>query len=93
MKLYHRTPDVEEILQNGFKDSDGYFKNNVLYAGVWFSSSPSSVSTSDAPERQLVIDVPEEEVLEYELRDEKKLYREFLIPAPVLNSFGKPSVI
>jgi hypothetical protein len=41
----------------------------------------------------LAIDVPEEEIADYEWIEEGKTYREFLIPAVIANRFGPARVV
>lgn len=93
MELYYRTPEAESILKEGFKDSDGYFMNNVLYSGVWFSSTQPEIRASAQSEALLKIEIPEDVVAEYELHKGVKPEREFLVPAIVANEYGKPVVI
>ncbi|MDD2273077.1 MAG: hypothetical protein PHP95_11205 [Desulfuromonadaceae bacterium] len=93
MKLYHLTPAGEEILKNGFTDSDGFFMDKTFFAGVWFSDSPVDSSILSGGESQLLIEVPEEAVLEFELGEKGKPCREFLVPAEVLKEYGTPAII
>lgn len=93
MKLYHLTPEGEEILKNGFTDSDGFFMNNTLFKGVWFSDTPVKISSTTIGEALLMIEIPEEAVSEFELADGDKPYREFLVPAEVVKEYGAPTVV
>lgn len=93
MKLYHLSPAGEEILKNGFTDSDGFFMKNTFFAGVWFSDSPVDTSLLSGGETQLMIDVPEEAFTEYELLEGDKPCREFLVPAEVLKEYDAPTVV
>lgn len=93
MKLYHLSPAGEEILKNGFTDSDGFFMNNTLFAGVWFSDSPVDISSMSGGETQLMIEVPEEVVSEFELGEGGKPCREFLVPAVVVKEYEAPTIL
>lgn len=93
MKLYHLSPAGEEILKDGFTDSDGFFMDNTLFKGVWFSDSPVDISALTGGETQLLIEVPEEAVLEFELGEKGKPCREFLVPAEMLKEYGTPAII
>lgn len=93
MKLYHLSPAGEEILKNGFTDSDGFFMDNTFFKGVWFSNSPVDASVLSGGETQLLIEVPEEAVLEFELGEKGKPCREFLVPAEVLKEYGAPAIV
>lgn len=93
MRLYHLTPEGEEILTNGFKDSDGFFVNNTLFAGVWFSNVPAEIRSEFSGETQLMIEIPEDAVSEFELGESDRSCREFLVPAEVVKEYGAPTIV
>ena len=93
MKLYHLSPEGEEILKNGFTDSDGFFVDNTFFKGVWFSDSPIDMKSLSGGETQLMIEMPEETVSEFELLKGEKPCREFLVPAEIVKEFGAPTVV
>jgi hypothetical protein len=39
-RLYHRTQGADQILRDGFRDSEDFYLTENVYRGVWFSDSP-----------------------------------------------------
>lgn len=85
MKFYHRTTHADAILANGFRDARGQYMTDREWEGVWISTTPLDDGMS-AP--VLEIEIAEELVAEYEWVEEGKPYREFLVPAALLNEHG-----
>jgi hypothetical protein len=93
MKLYYQTPEADAILKDGFTDADGYVLNNVVFGGVWLSNAPVAVNSSADGYTQLMIEMPDEVIEEFELKDGDKPHRVFLIPAALVNQYGAPVVV
>jgi hypothetical protein len=93
MRLYHRTPYAESIIKNGFKDAEGTYLTNETFSGVWISDKPLTSNEGAKGEKLLMIYIPENVLIEYEWIEEDKPYREFLIPASVVNGYGKPEIV
>lgn len=93
MKLYHRTSATDAILKDGFKDATGSYGTNQLFSGVWLSDQPLDSNEGAWGDTLLTINMPEHEILEYEWIEEGKPYREFLIPAAIVNKYGPPTVV
>jgi hypothetical protein len=93
MLLYHTTtPEVANaILAEGFRDGEGSYLTDQIYRGVWFASRPLN-EADGAPSDTvvLVIDIPEDVVAPYDRSEKRKRYREFLIPADLVNQYGPP---
>ena len=80
-------------LAEGFRDSHGHYLTQHLHRGVWLSDCPLDVNEGADGDTYLILDIPEETVNPYEWIEEGKGYREFLVPADVVNRFGPPKVL
>jgi hypothetical protein len=92
MKLYHRTSAAARILECGFKDSVGRYLTSELHSGVWFSDRPLDINEEAHGGALLSISIPERVIKRYEWSEDRKPYREFLIPAAVVNRYGPAKV-
>src|SRR5436305_11586284 len=92
MKLFHRTYHAKAILAGGFKDGRGTYMTGIEHTGVWLSDVPLDINEGARGDTVLVLDMPEEVVAEYEWVEEGKPYREFLVPARLLNRYGLVAV-
>ena len=90
MRLYHRTPAAEAILEGGFRDITGFYLTSQLWTGVWLSNRPLDANEDAKGEGLLTLNIPESVIAEYEWVGEGKPYREFLVPAEIVNSYGPP---
>lgn len=93
MKLFHRTDHASSIVQHGFRDGTGYYMTSSLYSGVWLSDIPLDCNEGASGNELLVIEIPEDELAEWEWVEEGKPYREFCVPAEVVNAHGPPKLI
>ena len=94
MRLFHITSNAkaEAILKDGFRDATGYYLTDREWTGVWVSTEP--FEGFDANTNILfAIEIPEDAISELEWPEEGKPYREWLVPATLLNSYGPPVVI
>jgi hypothetical protein len=93
MRLYHVTDrdTAEKILDQGFEDSEVLHDNEELQIGVWLSDrcllDEEDVGPRLGPvaDVALQIELPEEAVEPYERLEEGKPYREFCVPADIVN--------
>jgi len=92
MKLWHHTFAAQAILRDGFRDGKGTYLTVDRWYGVWVSAEPLDENEGATGDTYLTVEVPEEIVAPYEWIEEGKGYREFLIPAEVLNQYGPPKV-
>jgi hypothetical protein len=84
--VYHQTDSGEAIRQQGFQDGVGNYLTENIYSGVWVSDRP--LDAEGAVGRDLlVVEVPDSELEPFEWLEEGKGYREFLVPADVLNRY------
>ena len=104
MRLYQRTTRAaaRAIIAYGFRNSWGYYLTDRLWYGVWLSDRPLAssdrplASNEDAGGDTLLaveLDVPDAELAEYAWVDVTKPYREFLLPADLLNDRATVHVV
>ena len=89
MILFHRT-DKEtsvKILKGGFCDGVGNYLTTNEYKGVWLSNCPLDENEGAYGEilLEVLIDLTADELIKYEWIEQNKWYREFLVPANVVN--------
>jgi hypothetical protein len=85
MKLYHVAPTTaaDEIMRHGFRDIEISVGTTPLWlAGVFVSDEPLAVTEG---EDVIEVVLPESTPLENELVEADKGYREWCMPAAVLN--------
>lgn len=87
--LYHRTTRerAEAIKKGGFKDAIGTYFTDQEFSGVWASNVPLDGNEGAFGDVlfQITLDLPETVIADYEWVEEGKGYREWLIPAALLN--------
>ncbi|MBN3949062.1 MAG: hypothetical protein HWQ38_22380 [Nostoc sp. NMS7] len=97
MLTYHRTNASEVIMKEGFKDGTGTYMTGEFHTGVWFSNFPIDANEGAFGDVVLSLDIPEEVFIQYEWVEEspevENKYRESLIPASIVNKFGKPEIV
>jgi hypothetical protein len=89
MKLYHRTTAsrAEAILRDGFKDGTGHYLTDQLHSGVWLSNEPLDCNEGATGDVLLEVEgLIDAELAAYEWVEEGKTYREWLIPAAIVNT-------
>jgi hypothetical protein len=87
VKLYHRTAAGDAILAEGFKDQGGTYLTTNWYEGVWLSDRPLDANEGASGRDLLVVDIPEDALADYEWVEEGKPYREWLVPAELVNRY------
>ena len=106
MKLFHVTgnKNAEAILKEGFKegfrgirpgvrDGTGTYLTDREWSGVWISDKPFNDAHLSDGIALFAIEIPEEDISEFEWVEEGKPYREWLVLAALLDSYGAPVVI
>ena len=85
-EYYYRTSRLtaKEIIRNGFEDRSGTEETGSNIRGTWFTDSPSAVS-SGFGDALIAVDLLVEVAESYFNSDDQD-YREYIIPAEVLNS-------
>jgi hypothetical protein len=93
MKLFHSTSAAaaEAILANGFKDDVGnYLTLREWKEGVWLSDRQRDANEGAIAEALLIVEIDGRLIRSYEwVEDGDKGYRDWLIPAEVLNHCAK----
>lgn len=92
MRVFHRTPVGQKIINEGFRDAEDCYLTDSLHRGVWLSDIPLSVCEGAKGKDLLTLEIPDDVLAEYEWVQEGPAYREFLIPAEVVNSYGPPEL-
>jgi len=90
VKLFHRTPQAASILKDGFRDGEGTYLTETMHRGVWLSDRPLDFGQGAKGNDLLLLDIPEDDISPFEWIEEGKPYREFLVPAEIINRFGPP---
>ncbi len=88
MTCFHRTDHAAAILRDGFVDGEGsYGFVGLTLRGVWISDEPLDVNEGAEGTQLLALTFPEAVRLDpYEIHEEMKTYREWCVPAEVINS-------
>jgi hypothetical protein len=91
VRLFHRTTadGAEVILRDGFRDGRGHYLTESEHVGVWLSDRPLDANDGAEGNAILVVEAPVGEVDPFEWVEEGKGYREFLIPAAVVNGWPR----
>ena len=93
MRLYHVTDrgSAERIREQGFNDTEVIHDDSELLIGVWLADrclageEDVGPRLGPVPDVALWLDLPPDEVEPYERTDREKPYREFCVPARVVN--------
>ena len=93
MRFFHRTTKeaAEQILREGFRNRTGYYGfSGMEITGTWLSHVPVDSNEGAKGDVLLVVDlnVLENEIADFEVQDAERCYREWAIPAPLINSRG-----
>lgn len=87
--FYHRTNahNARAIIESGFRNSTGHFLNNRIWTGAWLSSIPVDSEQGAADDALLLVklDIDDRELARWEWAAEGRTYREWLIPANIIN--------
>src|SRR2546428_8644333 len=96
MRFYHWTTraNADSILRNGFRDGTGnYLTADQRFTGVWLSDRPLDINeTGTAGDCHLILEMPASLVEPNEWGEGEMGYREFLVPANVINAYAKVSL-
>jgi len=91
--LSHRTVEgiARKIISEGFRDGTGYYLTTHLHSGVWVSDQPFDANEGACGNVLIRIELAKEEheIGSFEWIEEGKGYREWLVPAALLNEFGR----
>ena len=92
MRLYHPTRHADSILRDGFGEHSGTYLTEADHSGVWVFDRPVDRRIGGGDEAVLIrLDIPEAVVLPFETPGHFP-FRQFLMPAALLNLYGPPEV-
>jgi hypothetical protein len=92
VKLYHPTMHAAEILRDGFGETTGTYLTESDHSGVWLVDRPVDKRTGGGDDAvMLELEIPEAIVVPFEWITGLP-YREFLMPAALVNLYGPPRV-
>jgi len=95
--LFHRTTsaNAKAILAGGFKDGTGSYLTDRQWKGVWLSNVPLDCNEGAVGDTllEVTLDLAEADLADYEWIEEGKGYREWLVPARLINSRMKVRVV
>jgi|1185.fasta_scaffold225216_2 hypothetical protein len=88
MLCYHTTDAAEAILRHGFRDATGsYMFVNFELTGVWLGDWPMDINEGAQGDQVLRVEFPNDVDLgDFELVEEHKPYREWCVPAALINA-------
>src|SRR5215475_7931487 len=89
--IYHCTTEssARQILVMGFSDQTGRYLTDREWSGVWLSDRPLHNTEGASGDTVLQIEIAEEVIPPYQWVKEDKPFREWLVPAVVLNKVGQ----
>ena len=86
MLLYHWTLNRTELKAKGFVSRQDRYSEGKL--GIWFTDQLVGEPEGIKPEIKMVtMEVPEEDIIQYEEINKGTGYRAFIIPASVANKY------
>ena len=93
--LFHVTAgeNAAAILRNGFRDVRGTYLSEVEHTGVWLSDRP--LDSNEGPDGDVILSVllPQlEAIADFEWVEDGKPYREWLVPAALVNQIAAVSI-
>lgn len=62
MKVYHRTPHAQNILDGGFRDEEGHYLTGSIHRGGWFSDQPLDGNQGAKGPTLLSLEIPDDVV-------------------------------
>ena len=89
VRVFHTTTNAAEassIKEHGFRDTTKAYLTDKEWTGVWLSDHPWAKDEVERDARVFELDLPEDELLKY-AGDNRDSWREFLVPASVLNRY------
>lgn len=91
LTLYHRTDAADLITAHGFADGHGTYLTGAWQSGVFLSDYPLECSEGAEGDQLIRVTIPDEaDVADYEWIEEGKPYREWCIPAAIVNRYPGP---
>lgn len=88
MRYFHTTtlPAAAAIERDGFRDGRQWI-GGIELIGVWISDRPLDGNEGTKGDQLLVVDLPDDlDLSPHEVIEEGKPYREWIVPAPLVNA-------
>ena len=91
MRLFHTTDAAEAILRDGFRDATAsYGLATTVRNGVFLADAPVGVNEGAIGDQVLEVTLPDDlDLGDFELVEGGKPYREWCVPAALLNTRGR----
>lgn len=95
MKLFRRvrSEEADRVLHTGFQNHRGNYLTDSEWEGVWVSSKPLDCNEGVPIKATALLEIDlalsESDIADYEWTEEGKSFREWLVPAALLNTHGK----
>jgi len=91
MRIYHQTvrETAAVIIADGFEDSEEMYVSDFAWCGVWVFDRPFCPDGASG-DTVLTLEIPDHVFAQYEWIPEGATHRGSLIPAAVLNRYGRP---
>jgi hypothetical protein len=85
--FYHTTDAADVIRRDGFRDGVGsYGFSSYEFTGVWLGDRPCDVNEGAKGDQVFRVELPDDvDLSDYELIEEHKPYREWCVPAALIN--------
>src|SRR5260370_37213563 len=87
-RYYHTTDAADAILRDGFRDATGsYMFATIELTGVWLGDTIMDINEGATGDQVLCVEWPDDVSLdEFEIIEDEKPYREWCVPAALINS-------
>lgn len=93
MRVFHRTAAGAQIERDGFRDPVvPRLIGGQAFLGVWVADSPLDGNEGASGDDLLAVELPEADLARYELSEDGRGYREWCVPAAVLNRWPREVV-
>jgi hypothetical protein len=92
---FHTTDATKAILRDGFRDTEGsYMLIGTTLRGVFLADVPLDANEGTKGEDVLEVTLPDDTDLDdYEIVDEMGTYREWCVPAELINTRGTTRLV
>jgi hypothetical protein len=93
--LHHRTAEAaaRQIVTDGFRDGEGLLQNGCILA-FWFPTGRSDENKGACGNAQIRIELAKDEgeIAAFQWIEDDKSFREWLVPANLINEFGSVEI-
>jgi hypothetical protein len=93
--LYHRTSAqaAKAILDGGFRDTKRHYGFDIEVEGVWLSDVPFDRGFNPPDVVTLAVTLDDADLVDREVITDGGTYREWLVPAALLNAKGNSRIV